>query len=82
MIKKFLCLKISLKASFTVEASVIFPIIIFIIAIVIEIAVLQCQEMEALAEDVSLVTKFNPVKVLRAEEWMKELMGGLGRNIK
>ena len=75
-------LNIPLKASFTVEASVIFPIAIFIVAIVIEIAVSQCQEIENMAEQVSLVTEFNPVKVLRSEEWMKELLHGLWRNVK
>ena len=75
-------LNIPLKASFTVEASVIFPIVIFIVAIVIEIAVSQCQEIENMAEQVSLVTEFNPVKVLRSEEWMKELLHGLWRNVK
>ncbi|MCU6761900.1 Uncharacterised protein [uncultured Roseburia sp.] len=75
-------LNIPLKASFTVEASVIFPIAIFIVAIVIEISVSQCREIENMAEQVSLVTEFNPVKVLRSEEWMKELLHGLWRNVK
>lgn len=52
------------------------------VAIVIEIAVSQCQEIENMAEQVSLVTEFNPVKVLRSEEWMKELLHGLWRNVK
>ena len=75
-------LNIPLKASFTVEASVIFAIVICIVAVVIEIAVSQCQEIENMAEQVSLVTEFNPVKVLRSEEWMKELLHRLWRNVK
>lgn len=66
-------LKLKRKAVFTIEASVIFPIVLFITAVTISTAVSQSEMVAAASQDVSSVTEYDPLKVTETENWMNML---------
>ena len=61
------------RGVFTVEAAVIFPIILFVTALVIETAVSQYDAVKTAIEDVSEITEFNPIEVLEIREWAEQI---------
>ncbi len=60
------------KASFTVEASVIFPIILFLTAIVMNLAIENYQFVETYAQNVRQMKEFDPVSVLKTKAWLTQ----------
>ena len=55
------------------EAAVIFPIILFVTALVIETAVSQYDAVKNAIEDVSEITEFDPIEVLEIREWAEQI---------
>lgn len=58
---------------FTVEASVIFPIILFLTGFIIKTAVLQYDTVKSAIADVSEVTEFDPIEVLKIIDWAEQV---------
>ena len=61
------------RGVFTVEASVIFPMILFVTAFVIKTAVSQYETVRTAVEDVSEITQFDPVEVLEIKGWAEQI---------
>lgn len=60
--------KMNLKASFTVEASVIIPIIFFVIAFGLQVAMDQYQVIQSLSKESTKLETVEPVKVMRESD--------------
>lgn len=72
-VRKREILKLKSRAVFTVEASVILPIVLFITAATIGTAVSQSETVVSASKDVTSVTEFDPLKVTETENWMNML---------
>ncbi len=60
------------QASFTVEASIIFPMIVFLTAIVVNLAIEQYQSVDTYAQKVIRRKEYDPVSVIKTKAGLVE----------